>query len=420
MKAMKTVSTIALACALALGAMAGSPALAKKEPEAAAAPKPSAKVLPLAVEIQTALGKKDYETAKAKLAAVEPLIATDDDKLFVGQFYLQTGQGVNDNAMILHGIDLMIASNKAAPSILPALYANQGTLAYNAKDYAKANQAMMQAFNLGSTDQNVVPVLFETMRSQPLKALQFLNEAIDKANAAGKPVPNEWYGQGFNIAYQVKSSSPDYAAVRQQASGLIKKWVVAVPKGDVWHDAMIFFMEGAVGDNDYKIDANRLLLASGGLHNANEYLEYAELVYLRFPGEAKAVLDAGVKKGLVNFATNRNASEINQIATTKMPADKASLAASDKSARAAATGKAALSTADAYLGYGEYAKALDLYNVALQKGGVDANVVNTRIGIALYKSGDAAGAKAAFAKVTGQRKDLADLWAILIDHPSQG
>ena len=33
--------------------------------------------------------------------------------------------------------------------------------------------------------------------------------------------------------------------------------------------------------------------------------------------------------------------------------------------------------ADAYFGYGQYAEAAELYRAALQKGGEDANLVNT-------------------------------------------
>jgi hypothetical protein len=147
-----------------------------------------------------------------------------------------------------------------------------------------------------------------------------------------------------------------------------------------------------------------------------DYMDYVLATYLRNPGEAQAVLNAGVASGQVN-ASGKNATEIKGIVAQKVPADKASLPAGEKSARAAATGKFALNTADAYLGYGEWAKAADLYKVALQKGGVDANVVNVRLGMALAKSGDAAGAKAAFAQVTGPRKSLADLWTVYVDHP---
>ena len=51
-----------------------------------------------------------------------------------------------------------------------------------------------------------------------------------------------------------------------------------------------------------------------------------------------------------------------------------------------------------------------LYRAALAKSGVDANLVNTRLGIALAASGDKAGAEAAFKAVTGPRAELANLW----------
>ena len=68
-------------------------------------------------------------------------------------------------------------------------------------------------------------------------------------------------------------------------------------------------------------------------------------------------------------------------------------------------GRAALGTADAYLGYGNWAKAAELYKVALAKGGVDAPTVNTRLGYSLGMTGDKAGAEAALKAVTGTPRD---------------
>ncbi len=71
----------------------------------------------------------------------------------------------------------------------------------------------------------------------------------------------------------------------------------------------------------------------------------------------------------------------------------------------------AASTADVYLGQGTYAKAAELYRTALTKGGVNADEVNTRLGIALARSGDKAGAQTAFAAVQGTpRAGIAALW----------
>jgi tetratricopeptide (TPR) repeat protein len=85
-----------------------------------------------------------------------------------------------------------------------------------------------------------------------------------------------------------------------------------------------------------------------------------------------------------------------------------SLAPTEARAKSAGDGKLAALTAEAYYGQGNYAKAAELYRTALQKGGVDAGEVNTRLGIALAAQGDKAGATAAFDAVKGApRADLA-------------
>ena len=83
-----------------------------------------------------------------------------------------------------------------------------------------------------------------------------------------------------------------------------------------------------------------------------------------------------------------------------------SLAPTEARAKSANDGKLAALTGEAYYGQGNYAKAAELYRLALQKGGVDANEVNTRLGIALAASGDKAGAKAAFEAVRALRAPI--------------
>ncbi len=79
---------------------------------------------------------------------------------------------------------------------------------------------------------------------------------------------------------------------------------------------------------------------------------------------------------------------------------------------AAPTGQMARTTADAFYGYGHYAEAADLYRAALQKGGEDANLVNTRLGASLALAGRRAEAEAAFHAVTGTRATLAQFWLL--------
>ena len=85
-----------------------------------------------------------------------------------------------------------------------------------------------------------------------------------------------------------------------------------------------------------------------------------------------------------------------------------------------ATGVSVAATADALLSYGQPAKAEALYNLALQRGGIDVQRVQTRIGIAQFDQGKFADAKASFDKVSGVRVPLAQLWSIYSAQKAKG
>ena len=67
-------------------------------------------------------------------------------------------------------------------------------------------------------------------------------------------------------------------------------------------------------------------------------------------------------------------------------------------------------TAEAYYGYGDYAKAADLFRAALGKQGVDKDLANLRLGMALARAGDKAGATAALNAAGGAQAEIAKLW----------
>lgn len=413
---MKMLSTTALGLALALGAVTATPAFAKDKEPKAAAMQLSPKVREAAVAAQKALAANDFATAKTAIDAAAPEIKSPDDKMIVGQLYLQVAQKGNDQTLMPKAVDMMLDSGKAPPETAKQLYMVKGKIAYQAKNYQAAEQALLAAQQAGSTDPDLVPVLVSSMHElgKDEAAVQLLTQTIDKQQAAGQAVPEAWYQRGIAIGYGAKG--PAKAALAAPTAALAKRWVSAYPTKSNWRDALIIYRDTAKLDTDTEIDLYRLLYSTGGMKGERDYMDYVLATYLRYPGEAQQVLAAGTSSGQVNPA-GKNATEIKGIVTAKVPADKASLAGGSKSAAAAATGKVALNTADAYLGYGDWAKAIELYKLALQKGGVDANVVNVRLGMALAKSGDAAGAKAAFGQVTGPRQALADLWTVYVDHP---
>ena len=131
------------------------------------------------------------------------------------------------------------------------------------------------------------------------------------------------------------------------------------------------------------------------------------------PGEAKSTIEEGFASGEVS-KTSRAVNEMLTLATGKIAGDRSSLLSSEKSA-ATGSGKAASGTADGFLGYGEDAKAIPLYQLALTKGGADVDAVNTRLGIAYARTGQKDLARAAFSLVKGPRAEIAAFWMLWLD-----
>lgn len=73
---------------------------------------------------------------------------------------------------------------------------------------------------------------------------------------------------------------------------------------------------------------------------------------------------------------------------------------------------------DAFYALGNYSKAAEIYRQTMGRAGVDADVANLHLGMALARGGDKAGAAAAFNSVTGPRADIAKLWLIYLQQQS--
>jgi len=405
--------SLAMALALSLGtvAMAVAPAEAKKkEEEAPKGPEPklSKAARPLLAEAQAAVAANDAATAAAKLTAAEAVASTPDDKYFIGQLRYSLAQKANDKAGAAAAVDMMIDSGSAlAEAQLGQMYGMRGQTAFEAKDYPKAEAAFAEMAKRDPTPENLIALAeVRNALGKSAEALQTVDQAIQAKKAAGGTVDENWYKRAFSIAY----TSKDPAAIVKWGSAIVS----AYPSPVNWRNTLYAYRESTKLDAETNLDLMRLARAAKALNGERDFYEYADYAFQKgFPGEAKAVVDEGYAAKMLD-ASNKAATELRALAVPKIEADKASLPAGEKSARAAATGKSAESMASAYLGYSQYAKAAEMYQLALQKGGVDPAQVNTRLGIALALAGQKDAAKQAFAAVTGPRQTIAQFWTLWV------
>lgn len=421
----RTALSIALA-AMSAGLVMPTAATAAEKKEEAKGAKltPSKEFVPGAQEVQKLLAANDFAGAQTKLTEVEAKATKPDDKYYVGNFYLNIGIGLKDETLQRKGIEAMIASGLTSQEDLGKYEFAAGQLALNAKDYAGARAHLTSAAGaaygganaevyvaesyFGEAYGNVTGNQFNpTGKTLVQQGLPHLRKAIELQEAAGKPADVSWYTRGLKMSVLANDPTQlDWFKLALPKASTPENWRIALRAVQDENSSMT---------PSESLDLFRLMALSKSLQNGFSYNEYAETAWKAgLPGEVKSVLDSGRTSGQIDANT---AAELYKLASGSVDKDKASLPGSEKSAGAAATGKPAASTATAYLSYGDNAKAAELYRLALQKGGVDADETNTRLGIALARSGDKAGALAAFSKVggTGVRKKIADLWTVWLN-----
>lgn len=416
---MRFVSPVTLGLVLAFGAASSGvsvPAAAAKEKAADQAPKLklSKDFIPAISKANDLVTKKDIEGAKAAMAQALPLATSNDDKYQYYAILLNLSIAASDAKMQGEALRGMLDTGLVPQGQQGQFNTVVANNALAAKDYDTAIAYGEKARALGYKPEQVNPILAQAIwgkagndKAQIARGLDLFRSGIDAMKAAGEQVPAQWY--------QVGVSKAAAADLPQQ----LKEWAAlaydADPSGENLRTVLrVFQRENPTMTNRENLDLLRLMNVSGGLALKPDYLEYAEMAFKGgLFGEVKSAIDKGRAKGVLS---QTDGADFYSVATQKIASDKASLASAASDAAKSSTGKIASATADAYMGYGEYGKAIPLYELALQKGGVDTAEVNTRLGISRALSGNAAGAREALSKVTeGARGGIAKFWLKWLD-----
>lgn len=408
-----TGSKVARAALTAIcGAAAlATPAVEAQAPVAPVAP-PAAPALSLSREeraalqaLQTAASGFDRTAQDAALAAARSAVRGNDGRYALAHFQLQIGQARGDAALTSQAVDMMVDSGLARPEELPSLLTNQASRAYYAAEFERADRLLARATELQPGNAAIIADhgQVKARRGDRVQAVALLQRAIALQRGTGAPAPESWHQRALALAVEGR--------LAPQSIALARELVAAYPTPVNWRDALIVFRQtAAAADPALDLDSRRLMRAAQALSGERDYLEYAEaLGRAGLPGEVKAVVDEGVSRGMLDA----NEPIVRQLVTAnnrRVTADRAGLARLRTQALATATGTAARTAGDSHFGYGQYAEAAELYRAALQKGGEDANLVNSRLGAALALAGQRVEAEMALRAVTGPRADLAAFW----------
>jgi tetratricopeptide (TPR) repeat protein len=197
----------------------------------------------------------------------------------------------------------------------------------------------------------------------------------------------------------------------------LEKLVTYYPKPEYWQNLLFGLLKETASSDANTLQAYRLMFEVDVLKNADDYIEMAQLAMdAGSPGEAQRALQRGFDKNV--FADQRNKEKAQRLldkAKQKAAADQPTLDKIAKQADSAPTGAQNNGMGLAYLGYGQYDKAVDEYTKAVTKGGLkNAPETQLMLGIADLKAGHKEDAVKAFKAVKGDPvlERLANLWAL--------
>jgi tetratricopeptide (TPR) repeat protein len=423
---MKRISEAALAALLVSVAAAGLsavPAFAKKQEDTSGMTLNDT-VRAAAMTAKDAITAKNYPAAETAVTQAEAAAKTDDEKYvasmlrygLVSQMVADRSQatnGVYDPTGMVAPLYALVGNPKTPPTELPKYLYRLGVISFETKQWTRATDLFARAQQAGSTEPNL-----------PLYLIKSKIEAGDVAGGLAQ-MDALWTANPAQVTddyYNYAIAKANKANLRAEAVKWMRRQLVAIPTTIQWNETLYFY--GLQPQSMVKLDAGqmvdlfRLLRQSKAIPDQAGYENYIQAsANDGLPGETKSVVAEAKAAGKLPAPVNPVIAGLSTKADAAVKAE-GTLAALDKKAGAAAKGEVSAQAGDAHLARGEYAKAIALYKQAQTKSVADADAVNTHLGIALALSGDKAGAKAAFAAVTGaQRADIAAFWLTWLDTP---
>ncbi|HZG09539.1 MAG TPA: hypothetical protein VEZ70_11230 [Allosphingosinicella sp.] len=239
-------------------------------------------------------GSQDRALAEARRIA-----NSRDARYALALYELEIGKRRGDDVMRGQALDVLIASPFTERDRLPGHLAARGQIAYRAGDLDTAGRLWARMVELTPSDADALANLAQVRFAQKdfAGAMDLLTRAIAAREGLGQAAPEGWHRQRLSIAQQGNFAAPGIEAARALVS--------AYPTPANWRAALVVYRQVAVADEAFEIDLLRLMRHIGALTQAAEYQRMAQL--LRQSGEAreaKAVLDDGLKRGLLEAGTS--------------------------------------------------------------------------------------------------------------------
>jgi tetratricopeptide (TPR) repeat protein len=380
-------------------------------------PKNSAALAKPLSEANAALKAHDYSGAISKLKAAEGMSGkTPGDQYLIDQMLWFAYIKTNNLPEAARYMEQQLDSGLTPQAEQPKLVKDLATVNYQSKNYDKAIAYGNRAITGGYADDQIKTIVGQSyyLKGDWKNTLKFESDIVNAQIKAGQTPTNESLALIYSACVKLQDEACQTAAV--------EKMVRYYPKPETWAQLLYTIRKDTSGNETDLFQTYRLMLDTDVLKDPSDYTEMAELALDQgSPGDAQGVLEKAQAKNVFTDQRSKDRSQrLLDTAKKRAVADQAALPKVEKEADAAANGDKNIAVGNAYLGYGQYDKAVDQLSKGLSKGGVK-NEANARLtlGIAQLKAGHKDDAVKTFKAVKGDPalERLASLWGI---HATQG
>jgi len=354
----------------------------------------------------------DVAVIKPQILALVPLAISPEEKQALGGMTFNAGIIGKDPVLQLQGVEMMLESGKLPPEELGRYNLVAFQVAGSVKQNDKARGFLQRAIDLNYAAENITTsdlqmnmaeLYFSEDRN--VEGLKYLSDAIAVRKAAGQPIDARWYRRGVSVAYTNE--------IVPQVYEFVTDWVIDNPTAENWRDAVNLTRNLNDFEPAVLLDLLRLGKRVGALKEKNDYIYYIDAADARrLPMEVKQIIEDARANGVIPKGSDTFVDEQMGIASSRIAADRGDLPALERDANAASVQlRTVVAAGDAFLSYGEFAKAAGFYEKSLNLPGADRNLVLTRLGIAQIGLGNAAAARESLMQVDGVRMPVARLWS---------
>jgi len=365
-------------------------------------------------EARAALTAKDWATAKTKLDAATAKAKTPADKGQIDRLRFFLGSQTKDGATQVAAINALVASGtltadetKQYKSALSAAYADAGD------QPASLAAARTYLDEYGGTPEQLISMANEFYKANDnANTVTYANKAIAAIKATGKP-DESWY-RLLASAHSRLGQTAELRTVREQH---LTDHPNSQNAEQYWKELIVPAQDAPNYGPAVRLDLFRTLQAAGVKLNAQERTSLSDGAMKRgLPNEAFTVLESAMA---ANDATLTALDKENFAdAKTQVVTDKAGLAKEAADVQAKGTGADIAKIGEAYLSYGDNAKAAELLKAAIAKGISDAgelDIAKLHLGIAQYRAGEKDAARSTWAEIKSDNGTaiLANTWTLI-------